>query len=79
MHGLEEKSNENTNQRVIAIDVLSESMGKTISIQGIDRTDGLPGKKANKKSRAVIGKFVRYNTRDLIYKTKKILKDQELV
>ena len=65
LHGIEEESNENTNQRVI--DVLSESMAEAISIQDIDRTHRLPGKKPNGKSRSVIVKFVRYNTRNLIF------------
>ena len=39
LHGIEEESNENTDQRVI--DVLNESMGETISIQDIDRTHRL--------------------------------------
>ena len=42
LDGIEEEPNENTNQRVI--DVLSESIGKTISIQDIGRTHRLPGK-----------------------------------
>ena len=57
LHGIEQESNENTDQR--AIDVLSESMGEAISIQGIDRTHILPGKKPNGKSRPVIVNFVR--------------------
>ena len=69
MHGIEEESNENTDQRVI--EVLCESMGETISIQDIDRTHRLPGKKPNGKSRPVIVKFVRYNTKDLIFKNNK--------
>ena len=44
---LEEESNKNTDQRVI--DVLSESMGETISIQDIDQTHRLPRKKPNGK------------------------------
>ena len=32
----------------------------------------------NGKSRPVIVKFVRYNTRNLVFKNKKNLKDQEL-
>ena len=35
LHGIEEESNENTDQCVI--EVLCESMGETISIQDIDR------------------------------------------
>ena len=42
LHGIEEEPNENTDQRVI--DVLSESIGKTISFQDIGRTHRLPGK-----------------------------------
>ena len=70
MHGIEEESNENNDQRVI--DVLSESMGETISLQDIDRPHRLPGKKPNGKSRPVIVEFVRYNTRNLILKIKKL-------
>ena len=47
LHGLEEEFDENTNQCVI--DVLSKSMGETISIQDIDRTHRLPGKTSNGK------------------------------
>ena len=54
---IEQESNENTDQRII--DVLSESMGETISIQDIDRTHRLPGKKPNGKSRPGIVKIVR--------------------
>ena len=42
--GLEEKPNGNTNQCVI--DVLSESMGETISIQDLDQTYTPPEKRA---------------------------------
>ena len=69
IHGPEEKSNINTDQR--EINVLRQSMGETISIRDIDRIHRLPGKKPNGRSRPVILKFVRYNTRDLIYKNKK--------
>ena len=55
-------------------------MGETIFIQDFDRTHRLPGKKPNGKARPVILKFVRYSTRNLIFKNKKKnLKDQELV
>ena len=70
LHGIEEKSNGNTGQRVI--NALSESMGKIISIQNIDRAHRLPRKKPNGKSRLVIVKFVCYNTRNLIYKNEKV-------
>ena len=54
-------------------------MGETISIQDLDRTHRFPGKKANGKSRPVIAKFESYNTRNLVFKNKKSLNDQELV
>ena len=54
-------------------------MCETISIQNIDQAYRFPERKPNEKSRPVIVKFVRHNTRKLIYKNKKILKDQELV
>ena len=76
MHGLEEESNGNTNQRVL--DVLSQSMGETIYIQDIDQTHRLPRKTPGEKSRPVIVKFLRYNTRDLIYKNKKKLKGSRI-
>ena len=76
LHGIEEESNENTDQRVI--EVLWESMGETISIQDIDRTHRLTGKKPNGKSKPVIVKFVRYNTRNLIFKNKKKLKGSRI-
>ena len=43
-------------------------MAETIHIQDIDRTHRLPGKNPNGKSRPVVVKFVRYNTRNLIFK-----------
>ena len=72
----EEESKKNTNQRVT--DVISESMGETISIQDIDWTHTLLGKKSNGKSRPVIVKFVCYNTRKLIFKNKKKLKGSRI-
>ena len=71
LHGIEEESNENTDQRVI--EVLCESLGQTISIQDIDGTHRLPGKKENGKSRPAILNFVLYNIRNLILETKKNL------
>ena len=62
LHGLEEESKENTDQRVT--DALRESMGETISIKDIDRTHRLPEKKPNEIKYSTV-KFVRYNTRDL--------------
>ena len=48
LNGLEEESDENTDQRVIC--VLSEFMGETISSKDIYETYKLPGKTPNGKS-----------------------------
>ena len=69
LHDIEEESNDNTNECVT--DVLSKSMGVTISIEDIDGTHRLPGKKPNEKSRPLFVKFVCYNTSNLIFKNKK--------
>ena len=50
-------------------------MRETISILDIDWTHRLPGKKPNGKSRPVIVTFLHYNTRTLIFKNKKRLKE----
>ena len=68
LHDIEEKSKDDTNQCVT--DVLSESMGETISIEDIDRTHRLLGKKPNEKWRPLFVKFVCYNTSNLIFKNK---------
>ena len=68
--------NENTDQHVI--EVLGESVDETISIQDIDQTHRLPGKKPNGKSRPIIVEFVRCNTRNLIFKNKKKLKGSRI-
>ena len=52
-------------------------MGQTISIQDINQTHRLPGK-INRKSTPVTVKFVRYGTRDLIYKNRKKLKGSKI-
>ena len=77
LHGIEEESKEDTNQHVT--DVLNKSIGEIISVKDIDQTHGLYGKKPNGKSRPAIVMFVRYNTRNLILKRKKSLKNQGLV
>ena len=61
LHGLEEESNRNTDQRVI--DVSNESMGEPIRYLF-----------KNGKSRPVIVTFILYNTRYLTYKNRKNLK-----
>ena len=53
------------------IKILRDIAQTTRKIQDIDRTHRLPGKKPNEKSRAVIVKFVSYNTKKLIFKNKK--------
>ena len=56
LHGLEEESNENTNQRVT--NVLSKPVGEIISIQEVDRTHRYLRKNPTGKSRPVIADYL---------------------
>ena len=74
LHGLEEESNRNTDQRVI--DVSNESMGEPIRylFKILRKSSDSLEKKWNGKSRPVIVTFILYNTRYLTYKNRKNLK-----
>ena len=74
LHGLEEESNRNTDQRVI--DVSNESMGEPIRylFKILRKSSDSLEKKRNGKSRPVIVTFILYNTRYLTYKNRKNLK-----
>ena len=56
------------------IDTIKEKMGEKIEKNEIDRSHRLGAPKINGKSRPIIIKFVRYNTRCKIFKNKKKLK-----
>ena len=74
LHGLEEESNRNTDQRVI--DVSNESMGEPIRylFKILRKSSDSLEKKWNGKSRPVTVTFILYNTRSLTYKNRKNLK-----
>ena len=69
IHGLPESKNENTDELVIV--TIKVKMGKEIEKDEIDRSHRLGAPKNNGKSRPIIKKFVRYNTRCRIFKNKK--------
>ena len=76
IHGLPESKNENTDELVI--DTIKEKMGEEIEKNEIDRSHRLGPPKNNGKSRPIIIKFVRYNTRCRIFKNKKKLKAKSI-
>ena len=76
IHGLPESKNENTDELVI--DTIKEKMGEEIKKNEIDRSYRLGAPKNNGKSRPIIIKFVRYNTRCRIFKNKKKLKAKSI-
>ena len=76
IHGLPESKNENTDNLVI--DTIKEKMGEEIKKNEIDRSYRLGAPKNNGKSRPIIIKFVRYNTRCRIFKNKKKLKAKSI-
>ena len=69
IHGLPESKNENTDELVI--DTIKQKMREEIEKNEINRSHRLGAPKNNGKSRPVIIKFVRYNTRCRVFKNKK--------
>ena len=65
---------------VYIINTLQQSMDETIKPEDIDRSHklGKPKSSRNAKPRPIIVKFVRYNTRNRIYRNKKKLKGTEI-
>ena len=74
VHGIVEETVEDTDEKVI--NTLQQSMDETIKPEYIDRSHrlGKPKSSKNAKPRPIILKFVRYSTRDRIYRKKKKLK-----
>ena len=75
-HGLAESKNVNMDELVIH--TFKEKMGEEIKKDEIDRSHRLGALKNNDKSRTIIIKFVRYNTRCRIFKNKKKLKGKSI-
>ena len=74
--GLPESKNENTDELVI--DTIKEKMGEEIKRNEIDRSHRLGAPKNNGKSRPIIIKFVKYNTKCRIFQNKKKLKRKSI-
>ena len=70
IHGLPKSKNDNADE--LLLDTVKEKMGEEIEKDEIDRLHRLGAPKNNGKSRPIIIKFVRYNTRYIIFKNKKI-------
>ena len=74
IHGVDEVEGEDTDK--LSIKVLEEHINQNIKPEDIDRSHRLgdPKKSIKAKPRPTIVKFVGYNTRNTIYRNKKVLK-----
>ena len=74
IHGVDEVEGEDTNE--LSTKVMKEHMNQKIKPEDIDRSHrlGNPKKYIKAKPQPIIMKYVRYNTRNIIYRNKKILK-----
>ena len=70
IHGVKERKNENTDDLVV--DIIKNDLGEDINVMEIDRSHRI-GKVSN-KSRPIIVKFSRYNSRKKLFSNKKKLK-----
>ena len=75
IHGLPESKNENTDELVL--DAVKEKMGEEIEKDEIDRLHRLGAPRNNGKSRPIIIKFARHNTRCRIFKNKKKIEGEK--
>ena len=77
LHGITEGERENTDELVL--ETLNEKMHINLTPSDLDRTHRIGQKKASsKKPRAVIIKFVSYNTRKKFFSNKKLLKGTQV-
>ena len=72
LHGVAENKNESTDD--VVMKTTHEKMGEEIRGTDIDRTHRIGKAKSDGKSRPIIIKFVRYNTRNKVFRKKKQLK-----
>ena len=74
VHRIVEETLEDTDEKIM--NTLQQSMDETITPEDIDRSHRLGNSKSSKntKPRPIIVKFVRYNTRNRIYRNKEKLK-----
>ena len=71
-HGLPETDNENTDETIIKI--CREKMKLQIESKDLDRSHRL-GRSNGGKPRGIIAKFANYNSRDKIYRARKVLRN----
>ena len=69
------RENKNENTDVLDSEVIGTKMDVKIGQNDIDKTHRIEETKNNDKLRPVIIKFVRYNDRQKIFSSKKLLKD----
>ena len=72
LHGVAENNNESTDD--VVMKTIREKMGEEIRDIDIDRTHKIGKAKSDGKSRPIIVKFARYNTRNKVFRKKKQLK-----
>ena len=74
VHGIMEETVEDTDEKIM--NTLQQSMDETITPEDIDRSHRLGNSKSlkNAKPCPITVKFVRYNTRNRIYRNKEMLK-----
>ena len=76
IYGLPESRNENTDDLVI--DRIKEKFGEEMEKDEIHHSHRLGAPKNNGKSRPIIMKFARYNTRCRIFKNKKKIEEENI-
>ena len=72
LHGVPESNRENTDE--IVVNTIIDKMGEEIQDIDLDRTHRIGKPKEDGKSRPIIIKFARYNTRSKVFSNKKKLK-----
>ena len=78
IHGVDEVEGEDTDE--LSIKVIEEHMNQKIIPEEIDRSRrlGNPKKSIRAKPRPIIAKYVRYNTGNITYKNKNVLKGNRI-
>lgn len=75
--GIPETTNENTEQ--VIINFLHDKMSLNIDLNELESCYRMGVKREGKKHRAIVVKFLSKKTRNLVYKSKKILKGQRVL
>lgn len=76
LYGVPEEAGENTN--VLVLDIFNSTLNVNLSTTDIDRTHRI-GRTSEKKPRAIIIKFVSYQSKSLVYLNKKKFKGSKIV